>query len=295
MKRKVIGLAKSTHVVSLPNSWLEQNNVKKGDEIEVHEKENSLVIEPKKTEKTISVDVSGLDQHVKRFLNCVYKSGYDEIKVSYLRKEELDKIQEDVNDYLTGFEITKIDEESKKVTIKGLSRIEGKEFDNVLKRIFYIIKQTSSELASGDFDKSVIEKRDKEVNKYSDYCRRILNQNEFLSISSRYKRNPPLYFIVEQLEKIGDDFRDLARINEAKNITHVIRDVNDYFFMLYDFFYKFDRDRFNVFVKRRYELKDKIATMLKYDKKDYTAIVMCQNIIEKSFDMNGPITSCFLE
>ena len=49
MKRKVIQLAHSTAVISLPSKWVKKYGVKKGDEIEVGEEESRLIVTAEQT------------------------------------------------------------------------------------------------------------------------------------------------------------------------------------------------------------------------------------------------------
>ena len=64
MGRKVIQIADSTQLISLPRQWTKKYNVKKGDELEVVEKDNMLEVSTKRAdqEMEITLDVSGLDK-----------------------------------------------------------------------------------------------------------------------------------------------------------------------------------------------------------------------------------------
>ena len=44
MKRKVIQIADSTQLISLPRKWAQKFNIKKGDELEVEEHDNKIVV-----------------------------------------------------------------------------------------------------------------------------------------------------------------------------------------------------------------------------------------------------------
>lgn len=289
MKRKLINLARSTHVITLPNAWIEHHNLQKGDELEVDEYEGSLIVEPLSSEKKLVTNVSGLGKQTKRFLNCCYKAGYDTIKVLYETDEELQCIEEDVHDYLVGLEITEINTESKTVLIKSIGTINGSEFNTILKRIFFILKQSFEELSIEKNDKEKIVARDIDVNKYSDYCRRILNMNALHVIDTQYKRNIPLYSVVEQLEKIGDDIRDLAKLN-SELITPTITKIQIYFALLYDLFYKFSTERFKLFVTQRAKLREFIERCMEMDQTNNREYMYCLSLVEKIYDLNGPIT-----
>ena len=64
MQRKVIQIADSTQLVSIPRQWGRKYNIKKGDELEVTEKDNTLEISTKKInqESEITLDVTGIDR-----------------------------------------------------------------------------------------------------------------------------------------------------------------------------------------------------------------------------------------
>ncbi len=44
MKRKIIQIADSTQLVSLPRKWCKRLNLRKGDEIDIQEKVNPLIV-----------------------------------------------------------------------------------------------------------------------------------------------------------------------------------------------------------------------------------------------------------
>jgi uncharacterized protein Yka (UPF0111/DUF47 family) len=160
----------------------------------------------------------------------------------------------------------------------------------MLKRIFFILKQNIDELGSSYSERNSIIGRDKEINKYADYCRRILSMNTLKPLGLGFKRNAPLYSIVEQLEKIGDDIRDLAK--SASHIPEEFTDVKEYFADLYQLFYSFSPELFKEFVEKRYVLQDKFNQVLKA--KPRRSLLYCHTIIEKIFDLNGPITVLYL-
>ena len=86
MKRKVIQIADSTQLVSLPRKWAIRYNIKKGDEVEVEEQGNKLLIGTEKTHDigSIEVDISSLDRDSFMFLiRILYIRGYNEIKLTF--------------------------------------------------------------------------------------------------------------------------------------------------------------------------------------------------------------------
>ena len=87
MKRKVIQIANSTQLISLPRKWSQKYGVKKGDELEVEDDGSRIIISTEKAQElgNIEVDISGADRDFLLFLiRSLYIKGYDEIKlISY--------------------------------------------------------------------------------------------------------------------------------------------------------------------------------------------------------------------
>ena len=87
MKRKVIQIAESTQLISIPRQWGKKYNIKKGDELEVIEKDNVLEISTKRTdqEMEITLDVTDLDKTcIAYIVRSAYRRGYDIIKVVFI-------------------------------------------------------------------------------------------------------------------------------------------------------------------------------------------------------------------
>ena len=70
MRRKVIQIADSTQLVSLPRKWAQNYGIKKGDELEVTEHGNRVMISVDKNPQTesIEIDLSNLELMSKRIV-----------------------------------------------------------------------------------------------------------------------------------------------------------------------------------------------------------------------------------
>ena len=68
MKRKVIQLAGKTSVISLPSKWVQQQGIKKGDELEIKEEGSKIIVSSEKGSilQNIQVDLSDLDRRERR-------------------------------------------------------------------------------------------------------------------------------------------------------------------------------------------------------------------------------------
>ena len=151
MKRRVIQIADSTQLVSLPRKWALQHEIKKGDELDVKEDGSRLLItredntaEPSKME----VKVDGLDKDSLIFLlRGLYIRGYDQIKftfdnphLSHHRLNEKVTISSVIHKEVAicqGLDI--IQERGNVFTLKNISVSSIKDFDNILRRIFLLL------------------------------------------------------------------------------------------------------------------------------------------------------------
>ncbi len=213
MKRKVARIGPSTLMVSLPSKWCKERNLHKGDEIEVSSGENnSLIIgagPPEKKIKEITLDLSKFKYYPRHLVAAAYKAGYDKVIVKYSSEKE----KRDVENILTytclGYSI--LEETKDHLVIKDLAEIDEKEFEPVLRRVFYL----NAEIANNALDFAKTGNREKlaelisnrrTFHKNSDFCRRIINQN--LPICYNYPAN--VFQIIKSLETMTWAYQSFA-------------------------------------------------------------------------------------
>ncbi|MBI2652759.1 phosphate uptake regulator PhoU [Candidatus Woesearchaeota archaeon] len=296
MKRKVIQIANSTQLISLPRKWSQKYGVKKGDEIEVEEKGGNLIIttyndiSSSKTE----IDFKGKELLIHRALSSLYKAGYDEIKITFEKHSELEIIQSTINQELIGFEI--VEEGREYIIAKQVSNIDHSEFSSMLRRTFIFLISTSNECLDAlktkntDILKNLIF-RDITINKLTDYCRRAINKKE-----GYFKHVGAGFTIIEILEKIGDGYRDLCKyisqnkLKISKSVTEVLSEINFLLNDIYKLFYDFNlKDMENFFIRKE-KIDNSILQLTKNVTKAEVPIVLYLNIILKNiFDLNGPL------
>jgi len=294
MKRKAIQLAHKTIVVSLPAKWVEQHGVKKGDEIDVEEIGDCLSIGPqiKNEQKKISLDVSGIESILHRVIGALYKAGYSEIKFTYNTAEELSIIQKTINRSLMGFEA--IEQSKNQVVVQEISKVDSAEFEKMFKKSFLLIISSGQESleAIQNLDGEEMKKVvliDDAVNRCCDFCRRLLNIEPKIG-------KPPSYFIIEQIEKIGDIYRDICRDMALKpfklssTMTEIYRDVNSLFYDFYELFYKFELKKIDLFSRKAKKIREKIVEYIpNVPRKEIIILIYLKSILESTFDMNGPL------
>ena len=138
IKRRVIQIAGSTQLVSLPRKWAIKNNIKKGDEIDVIEDGDKIIVsanDVKKSEK-VKLDINNYKLFVLRAVASLYKSGYDEVELKFDDFKLVKDLPQQINELLPGFEV--LDQTTNSLLIKSVATEDNAEFDSALRRIFIV-------------------------------------------------------------------------------------------------------------------------------------------------------------
>ncbi len=293
MRRKVIKLGANSLLVSLPSVWVEKHGITKGAGLAAQEKDGKLMLQSTNapTNQRTAIDITNLHPIVKRALGALYKKGYDEFTIHFNDHEELELAHEVIREEFTGFEI--VQHGKNHLVAREISQPHPDQFDTVLRRQFLVIKEYAHETltALGNKDHAWLKRlvlRDKDVNKLADFCRRLINKHQDAKTG--------LYFIVEQLEKISDRYKDISTYTSAKKIVpskallQAYKDVNAYLDDFYKCFYQFSLPAVSAFVSKRQQL---MATLNKLHEQvspqEQRLLFWLEDITEKLFDLNGPL------
>ena len=303
MKRKVIQLAGKTLVVSMPNKWVKKYGVKKGDDVEVEEGERKLVIKVggKGEQTTKIINIKEIKIMLNRVISGLYKAGYDEVELTYESPEQYSVIRDVLNKTCMGYEIIKHGQRT--ILIKNLSELHLDEFDNILRRYFLTLLSSADDaleyIKQGNLEgMREIELRDYQINKYSDLCRRILNIRGMDTI----KKTTTYYYICEELEKLGDEYRDLMKLmikNKIKrvddDILKLITEINRLLRLFYEAFYDFDLIKIEDFGKKSEKIKKEFSARLETNStKELRLNYYLYRIFSIIFDMNGSLLTANL-
>jgi len=91
MKRKVNLVGVNTLTVSLPNKFVEVNNIQKGEELEATVKNNSIIYSKdslKLEEKEIELNLDKFTFFsLERYLTTIYRSGYKKVTLIHSNQE----------------------------------------------------------------------------------------------------------------------------------------------------------------------------------------------------------------
>lgn len=260
MRRKVIQLAGRTLVVSLPNKWVRQHNVRKGDEVEVVENNRELRLTTYSEAGPERVEVRVNDKHpfLRRLVDNPYRQGYDEVTFHYDNPETFEKIQDEVGN-LMGFEIIK--QGSNFCIMKNLAVGLDDQFESILNRLMMITFSMAEELAraleDGQFQElKKIEKMEDTTNKFAHFCKRILNTKGY----KEPMRVTQLYRTACLFEEISDELRDICRIQDkrrpSKATIKSMWDTHSQMKTYYKLFNKHDTEQLLAFGKRCNEIEN---------------------------------------
>jgi len=279
MKRKIIKQGHNTLTITLPTEWTKKLNISAGDELEIFEKSNSLIINSNENpkEKSAVIDITNFTiPLIWRFFQGAYRSGCDEIKILF---DPTKKSYEDAfHFYTTQFDYSKLGEKippkpaiamvqglvdrfigmgiietgKNYCVIREMGETSIREFERSLRRIFLVIIQMfdrvmeaakKDEISESSLCKE-IHAIDLNVDKFVDYCSRILNKTKI----SPFEEKKHLYFsTLYILELIGDEFKyigkHLALSKRSVNDTNQLASMTkEHFEIYYKLFFKFDRE-----------------------------------------------------
>ncbi len=298
MRRKVIQLAGKTSVVSLPNKWVKFYGVKKGDELDIEEVSNYLMIKPlvKGDEiKKISLNVDGLnDRTFKYAISALHKIGYDEINLYYSSKKLGELIPHILQNLLLGFVV--IEQTSKKIVLKNVANEIESEFNPTLRRAFLVtisLAESILDMINSKNFKNLypLISLENSNNQLTSFCLRLINKGFYKDVNKKGF----LTTIIWSLEKIADEYKYIC-INLSKNnkeinleILKIYKEVNLLFKEYYLLFYDFSADKLNDLVDKNNIINKKLNSIKVNSEYELNLINILYSITSKTSDLSSSI------
>ena len=279
-----------TYVLSLPSQWVKKYRIQKGEELDIEEKENTIVISVDRlaVNNDLEVNFKDLNLMLGRAIGGLYKAGYTKVKVLFQNNEQFKIIEDTLHRTCVGFEITKQDKNF--VIIESLAEVKIEEFDNSIKRLFYSLELMGEDLYKGlkENDKELLKRvvdKDSQVNRLADFCRRVINTGETQHI---IKPNV-LYYVVEQLERIGDIYKKIAKYSIEHTVKKeqlvILFDVNEFFIFHRKLFYNFNNKDLEDFGLKYNLISNKFISLNSSDFVSFNLKVLLDSL----FDLNGAL------
>jgi len=211
MRRKVNKVGQNTLTLSLPNKWVKEQNIKKGDELEVKINQNQLCIskdeETALPQKEISINLTEADKTIVRsILGAYYQKGYDLIRVTFEDDKIFKAIKEAVNT-LIGFEI--VDRTSNNCVIKSYLMEAPEELSNVMNKLINITK-TLQQMVKEDYINGKYERlEDIEEYRFSGWKLRDLSMRIISKKNISRESKHEYLTLLWTLEKINRNYKRL--------------------------------------------------------------------------------------
>jgi len=236
-QRKIIKFGNTSHVLTIPNEWIRKNKLEKGDNLNLEEVDNSLLISLKKTsvkEKEVDINIDEVPLKIfNKKLISYYLKNYKYIKIKGEKViERLEEIRI-FKEKLSSIEIYEIGKDF--ILLKDLSDPEKLDVEHMISKIIEIEKILFDEIIETNRH-NYISQIDSNINKLTFLTYKTINYNLENKISSDKVRNSIYYWrIVSSLETIGDIIKRVARYMEKapddqKHIFEImIRSVKSYF------------------------------------------------------------------
>lgn len=304
MKRKVVQQGPATLMVSLPSKWVKENNVSKGDELDLAEEKGKLILTvDMPSSSAISKEHAVADFGVfnEYFVNYFYQKGYDEVMIRCKDLAVAELVEKRARE-LIGFEI--VEKGATFVRIRSLMKTDQQEFDTVLRKLFQITLVMGDKITDALNAESINQKKEflaevilneKENNKYSDLCIRILFKNKY-----QYPDDGFTYFaLLRELEQVGDFYKQIAQkllqtdFSSALSLSSFIslyKSVHAYFRLYNDLFYSYNTEKAQKFFLEKTVLRESCSVQICSATKEEALLLSDLNIlILKIFDLKGPL------
>lgn len=302
MKRKVVRHGPSSLTISLPMKWVKKNNISAGDEIEVKDLSNTLVLggTGSQARKSITIDVTGIGRSINRVIGSVYRAGYDDVLIKYSTPEEFRAIQDQIEKSLKGFEVFRYS--SKEILIKSIYQQNVEDFDNVLQRYFYAIKTVGVDLRKvlenpeKEFLNTII-LQDRTIDRHSNFLRRILNKG----LQTDFDRPHCVYYIIEELEICADMYKEIATIflDESKKINKnylsTLEKINTLFDYFLRAFFNFNQDRLKDLITVEKEIYTEFEKLKKDNSVDIEIYSQLYLLFRSIYEMKCALYTGFLK
>ncbi len=214
--RKVFFSGKSSYIITLPKRWVEENEIKAGDDVLVSVGKNFITIYPKKMEtkrKFASIDAKGLrHEALLRRIISYYLAGFDSLKIRVYNEEQRGAITR-ASEILMGVEI--IEDLGREIALEIF-------LDNSRLRTDDIMRRMANTC----------------VAMVSDYCSALKNYDRYLctSIIAREREVDRLHFLLLRQLKLAVLHADVAanldipveKVHEYRTVVRALERVADH-------------------------------------------------------------------
>ncbi|MBW2972196.1 hypothetical protein KY359_04135 [Candidatus Woesearchaeota archaeon] len=214
MRRKLIKQGGTGLTVYVPKKWIDLKGLQAGDEVEVNEEDEKIVISKAGETRVLRKEVF-FEKHNRSLLRStiatLYKAGYDEIILKFKEMPSMSSMNDIISTF-TGLEV--VSQEKDSITIKCFLRTDDEETEKLINKMFQLTKLVVDEIKT-NWDKADLDNLTTLVKtnviKLRDHSLRMIHASKYGGDKSY-----DYYDLVTVLEKMADEFLTLAQ-NIQKN------------------------------------------------------------------------------
>jgi hypothetical protein len=248
MKRKLIKQGGSGLVAYIPKKWIDEKGLKAGDELSFLEEDEDLILsaKPQQEKKSVELDFRQEDPiFIRIIINDLYRSGVDSMRILYASAKQLEIINETVNNYLLGFEIT--DKNKQYVCVENITLPEEEKQELLLRRIFFIIEDMFDAIGARlstkkEINHEIIAEYKRKIGQYDNFSRRNISKKKFYQESSSFywMLYGQLYLISHSLFHLYEVLRNNPRYSSTKKVAETFSKINVFYQTVTTSFFKKD-------------------------------------------------------
>ncbi|MEK6822841.1 MAG: AbrB/MazE/SpoVT family DNA-binding domain-containing protein [Nanoarchaeota archaeon] len=263
MKRKINAVGTGTLTVSLPSKWAQRLGIKKGDEVDVEEQGDALIIGGRATtqKKTADLSVTGGNWfYIRSLLNSMYRGGVDEVNVTVSSPELMMEVQKAVSGGLA-YEFFQLDERT--ALVKNIVAAFDLDIPKMMQKMVHITNTlhqlTVTSMKSGVFDQyDYVQTLRHSLLGYRNIICRILLTNRLFD-----NKNFSYYNIVFPIANIGGQYRRMYERNKDHPKRHSPAEITFADDMLQYFNDTVGRKKPNKYLHEHfYKLSDEVMRLL---------------------------------
>ena len=284
--RKLIKFGYSSHIISLPNTWLKKNGLSKGDTLYLEENgNNELILSSQKKEKTIEEKQITIEtdskqkKEVSREIISAYINNYKTIKLVGKNIEKKSKEIREILKSLSGIEV--LEQTKDNIIAKDFINMENISLMHLIRRMDILTRNMLND-AKDSLQKEVYQslmQRDEDINRLVFLAYRVAkfsieNPDKVINDKTQTIDFAILWQIADHLERFADETKRSSRflmklgktIPEKKEIESIFKEIdNCYITTMKSFYAKDNKLALNIadMTKKLIEKCDKLSNKTK--------------------------------
>jgi hypothetical protein len=299
MIRKLVQHGPSTLITSIPAEWIRKHRLKRGDEISLENLDDSILISAsvRQTIKSkAEVELySDVESYIRMVILNAYRRGIDILKIKLKSPEQIKIVQDIVDNYILGFEITERSQTA--CVIENLAAPTDDRLDVLMRRLFLLVKE-SFDLIREDIRRGTsanylqFMRLNYKLGQYDNFCKRSFSkkvyereQGHFIWLLSNdlLQAEHSIKHLYEYLEK-----QKLARNNDRDRYAEELARL---FVILYEGYFEKDQKKLAQFVDRYNVLQYKkgIALIEKAKGDEIVVLHYLNEFVRNVYSCSSPI------